>query len=110
MQAAEAGAELARRMEQVGNFNKLQRPREQGFYADAALGLARAEQAQRATRERLTGCWACGASRRQFKLPERLPDLPTAPLDLPDIERTGHGAARRAGRPLAAEQTARNLG
>jgi outer membrane protein TolC len=44
-QAAEASAELARRMEQVGNFNKLQRAREQSFYADAALGLARAEQA-----------------------------------------------------------------
>jgi outer membrane protein TolC len=36
-QAAEASAELARRMEQVGNFNKLQRAREQSFYADAAL-------------------------------------------------------------------------
>ena len=60
MLAAEASAELARRMEQVGNFNKLQRAREQDFYADAALNLARAEQAQRATRERLTrllGLW-----------------------------------------------------
>ena len=36
-QAADASAELARRMEQVGNFNKLQRAREQVFYADAAL-------------------------------------------------------------------------
>ena len=53
-QAADASAELARRMEQVGNFNKLQRAREQGFYADAALNLAQAEQAQRSTRERLT--------------------------------------------------------
>jgi outer membrane protein TolC len=36
-QAAEAGAELARRMAQVGNFNKLQHAREQVFYAGAAL-------------------------------------------------------------------------
>jgi hypothetical protein len=47
MQAAEAGAELARRMAQAGNFNKLQQAREQAFYADAALNLARAEQQQR---------------------------------------------------------------
>ena len=44
MQAAEASAELARRMEQVGNFNKLQRAREQSFHAEAALNVARAEQ------------------------------------------------------------------
>ena len=42
MQAAEASAELARRMAQIGNFSKLQQAREQGFYADAALNLARA--------------------------------------------------------------------
>ncbi|MFZ5542752.1 MAG: TolC family protein, partial [Pseudomonadota bacterium] len=44
--AAEASAELARRMEQTGNWNKLMRAREQGFYADAALNVARAEQAR----------------------------------------------------------------
>jgi len=54
MQAAEASAELARRMAQVGNFSKLQQAREQAFYADAALNLARAQQRQHATRERLT--------------------------------------------------------
>ena len=40
-------------MAAAGNFNKLQRAREQSFYANAALQLARAEQAQRSTRERL---------------------------------------------------------
>ena len=52
-QAAEAGAELARRMAQVGNFSKLRQAREQAFYADAALNLARAEQAATSSRERL---------------------------------------------------------
>ena len=59
-QAAPASSELARRMEQVGNFTRLQRAREQSFHADAMLGLARAEQTQRVTRERLTrllGVW-----------------------------------------------------
>ena len=111
MQAAEAGAELARRMTQVGNFNKLQQAREQGFYADAALNLARAEQQQRATRERLTRLLGLWGAQTGFKLPERLPDLPSQPRDLPEIERTAltqrlDVAAARSG----AEATARNLG
>jgi outer membrane protein TolC len=109
-EAAEASAELARRMQQAGNFNALMRLREQGFYADAALGLARAEQAQRASRERLTRLLGLWGEQLNFKLPERLPDLPDAPRDQPDIERQAMAqrldvqAAR-----LAAEQTAKNL-
>jgi len=111
MQAAEAGAELARRMAQVGNFNKLQQAREQGFYADAALNLARAEQQQRATRERLTRLMGLWGAQTTFKLPERLPDLPAQPRDLPEVERTAMAqrldvAAARSG----AEATAQNLG
>jgi outer membrane protein TolC len=111
MQAADASAELARRMEQVGNFNKLQRAREQGFYADAALNLARAEQAQRSTRERLTrllGVWGVQA---QFALPERLPDLPKSAMDLPDLEQVAlEQRLDVRGAKLVAEQTAKNLG
>jgi len=111
MQAAEASAELARRMAQVGNFNKLQQAREQGFYADAALNLARAEQQQRATRERLTRLLGLWGAQTAFKLPERLPDLPRQARDLPDVERTALAqrldvAAARSG----VEATARNLG
>ena len=111
MQAAEAGAELARRMAQVGNFNKLQQAREQSFYADAALTLAQAMQAQRATRERLTRLLGLWGEQAGFTLPERLPDLPPAPIDQPDIERSA--MAQRLdvqGATLAAEQTAKNLG
>lgn len=110
-QAADASAELARRMEQVGNFNKLQRAREQGFYADATLKLAQAQQAQRSTRERLTRLLGLWGPQTQFALPERLPDLPKSPMELPDIEQTA--MAQRLdvqGAKLAAEQTARNLG
>jgi outer membrane protein TolC len=111
MQAAQAGAELARRMAAVGNFNKLQQAREQGFYADAALNLARAEQLQRAARERLTRLLGLWGAQTAFKLSERLPDLPAQARDLPDIERTALAgrldvAAARAG----VEATARNLG
>ena len=86
--AAEAGAELARRQAQVGNWNKLQQAREQSFYADAALNLARAEQARSAAREHLTRLLGLWGEQTQFRLPERLPDLPKAPNDLPDIEQT----------------------
>jgi len=110
-QAAEASAELARRMQLVGNFNKLQRAREQAFYADAALNLARAEQAKRATRERLTRLLGVWGAQISFTLPQRLPDLPATVADMPDIERTA--LAQRLdvqGARLAAEQTAKNLG
>ena len=111
MQAAEASAELARRMAAVGNFNKLQQAREQGFYADAALNLARAQRAQGSSRERLTRLMGLWGAQTQFTLPERLPDLPREPNDQPDIERTA--MAQRLdvqGARLAAEQTAKNLG
>ena len=111
MEAAEAGAELARRMAAAGNWSKLRQAREQGFYADAALNLARAEQQQRAARERLTRLLGVWGTQTAFKLPERLPDLPTQPRDLPDIERTA--LAQRLDVTAArngAEATARNLG
>ncbi|MEQ1685747.1 MAG: TolC family protein [Burkholderiaceae bacterium] len=110
-QVADASSELARRMEQVGNFNKLQRAREQGFSADAALNLARAEQAQRSSRERLIRLLGAWGEQTQFKLPERLPDLPKEALELPDIERVA--LAQRLdvqGVRLDVAQTAKNLG
>jgi outer membrane protein TolC len=112
MDAAEAGAELARRMAAVGNFSKLQQAREQAFQAEAVLGLARAQQVQRAAREALVrrlGLW--GAQAAALQLPERLPDLPAAPRELPDVERIA--IAQRLdvqGAKLAAEATARDLG
>ena len=110
-QAADASAELARRMAQVGNFTRLQRAREQSFQADALLNLARAEQARIASRERLTRLLGLWGPQTSFRLPERLPDLPAAPEDAPDIERTGLATRLdvQAAR-LGAEQTARNLG
>jgi len=109
--AAEASAELARRMQQVGNFSALQRAREQAFYADAALGVARAEQGALAARERLTrllGLW--GPQAAVFTLPGRLPDLPRQARELPDAERIAIAqrldlrAARLAAQQFAAQQ------
>lgn len=109
--AAEAGAELARRQAQAGNWNKLQQAREQSFYADAALNLARADQARGAARERLTRLMGLWGTQTQFRLPERLPDLPKTPNDLPDIEQTAMKQRMdvQAAR-LGTEQLAKNLG
>jgi outer membrane protein TolC len=111
MQAAEASAELARRMAQVGNFNKLQQAREQSFYADAALNQAKAQQAQLSARERLTRLLGLWGTQAAYRLPERLPDLPGSPKDLPDIERLALSQRLDVqGARLVTEQTARNLG
>ncbi len=110
-QAADASAELARRMAQVGNFNKLQHAREQRFYAEATMKLAQAQQAQHASRERLTRLLGLWGEQLAFTLPQRLPDLPSAPLDLPHVEQVA--MAQRLdvmGAKLAAEHTASNLG
>jgi outer membrane protein TolC len=84
--AADAGAELARRMAQTGNWSKLNQAREQGFYADAALNVARAEQAQTVAREQFTRLLGLWGAQIEFKLPERLPDLPKTADDLPNVE------------------------
>jgi len=81
-EAADTAAELARRMQAVGNFSKLQRAREQAFYADAVAQLARAQQQARASREALVRVLGLDdAQARALQLPERLPDLPAQPLD-----------------------------
>ena len=77
---AQASAELARRMQQVGNFTKLQRARQQSFYADSAAQLASAQHAATAAREELTRqLGLTDAQAAQLELPERLPDLPKEP-------------------------------
>ena len=111
MRAAEASAELARRMQQVGNFSTLQRAREQAFYADAALGVARAEQGERAAREKLTRLLGLWGTQTAFLLPERLPGLPAEARDLPDVERMAMTQRLDLqGARLAAQQRAAQAG
>ncbi len=87
--SADASAELARRMQAAGNFSKLQRAREQAFYADAVAQLARAQQAARAAREALVRTLGLDARQAaRLQLPERLPDLPAAALEESATART----------------------
>ena len=81
-ESAEAGAELAKRMQSVGNFNRITRAREQAFYADAATRLSTAQHQVTASREELVRLLGLDESQAQaLKLPERLPDLPKQALD-----------------------------
>jgi outer membrane protein TolC len=86
--AAEASAELARNMVKAGNWRKLDQAREQGFYADAALGVARAERTRITAYEELTRLMGLWGKQTQFMLPERLPDLPLTVDESNNIEQT----------------------
>ena len=108
---AEASAELARRMAGVGNWSRLQQAREQGFYADAALNFARAEQARVRSREALTRLLGLWGRATAFVLPERLADLPKAADERPDIEQRAMASRLDVmGAKRSAESLASNLG
>jgi outer membrane protein TolC len=80
--AAETASELARRMQAAGNFNRLQRAREQAFYADAVAQQARAQHAAVAARERLVRLLGLTPAQvARVRLPERLPELPATARD-----------------------------
>jgi outer membrane protein TolC len=86
--AAGAGRDLARRMADVGNFTKLAQMREELFFADATVQLARAQQSAVAERERLIRMLGFADVPPKLMLPARLPDLPAAPISLPAAEQT----------------------
>jgi outer membrane protein TolC len=85
-ESAEAGAELALRMQQAGNWNALERVREQSFYADAALDAAQAKRQQDISFEALVRLLALAAP--ELKLQQRLPDLPKTLGELRPLEQT----------------------
>ena len=81
LENAQASAELARRMQAVGNFNRLSRAREQAFYADAATRLAAAQHQATSSREVLVRWLGLDAAQAaMLQLPARLPDLPQQAL------------------------------
>ena len=91
-ESAEASAELARRMQATGNFNRISRAREQAFYADAATRLAAASHQSTAAREELVRLLGLDETQaEQLQLPQRLPDLPAQALA---PERVGQMATR----------------
>jgi outer membrane protein TolC len=87
-EAAEASAELAQRMQAVGNFSRLQRAREQAFLAEATAQLARALAASVAEREALVRLLGLDESEAErLRLPERLPELPKVARSADEVSR-----------------------
>ncbi len=84
--AAEASADLARRMAAAGNWPKLHQAREQVFYAETTAQLARVRQTKVAARERLSRAMGLWGDDLRFALPERLPDLPKVAREAGDLE------------------------
>jgi outer membrane protein TolC len=84
--AAEAGAELARRMRAAGNWNRLDEIREAGFYQDASLNLERARLARTVARQDLAQLLALEPGADDFRLADRLPALPSAAGDASDLD------------------------
>jgi len=134
VEAAEASAELGRRMVAAGNWPRLSQLREEAFMADTRTRLQRAELTATATRERLArligladvsggagGNANATPSAAQGQpaadadllphLPDRLPPLPAAALDLPGAEQSAldHRLDVQAAR-FDADVTARDLG
>jgi len=85
-EAFQLSSELTGRMAKAGNSSQLDLAREQAFQADAAAALARAQKNALSTRETLTRLMGLSGTHTDYRLPDRLPDLPGAPVDLPDVE------------------------
>jgi outer membrane protein TolC len=110
-ETAEVSNELAKRMLQAGNFNKLTQMREQAFYADATVQLGRAQHQGTVDREKLTRLLGLSGEQLDFRLPERLPDLPKEATVPQDAEQTA--MEKRLDVQMAkrsTEATARSLG
>ncbi|HEX4916289.1 MAG TPA: TolC family protein [Limnobacter sp.] len=110
-ESAQTSAELARRMQEVGNFTRLQRARQQSFYADAALNLAASRHKATATREALVRM--LGLAREQaakLTLPERLPDLPQSPRPAGEVAKQAQNRLDVRMARLGLESTAKAQG
>lgn len=84
--AAEASAELARRMVAAGNWNLLDQAREHSFYTDASQRLTQARLLETLAREKLLRLMGLSGEQPVFQLADRLPDLPQSIEALPDVE------------------------
>ncbi len=85
--AVEAGREIMESMRRVGNSSELETLRAQTLYADAVAHLTTVQVTAAIERERLVqtlGLWGMDAERVRF--PERLPDLPPAPVGADGLE------------------------
>jgi len=108
LDASEASAELARRVQRAGNAPQLMRMRHELFQAEVQTAVERARHAALADRERLVRLLGIERPEANFALAARLPDLPANVVDDPELEtkaladRLDVQAAKRDAESLAA--------
>ena len=93
--------------------HRLQRARQQSFYADAALNLAATRHKAAATREALVRMLGLTTEQAaQLKLPDRLPDLPETPKAPSEVAKQGENRldVRMAKQGFDASAKAQGLG
>lgn len=83
---AETADELTRRMVRAGNVSRLTQAQSQATLSDAAVALARGEQAAFAAREQLIRVLGVWGAQTNFTLATALSALPTSPADTTDLE------------------------
>ncbi|KKO44667.1 hypothetical protein WG68_14025 [Arsukibacterium ikkense] len=76
-----AGAELAKRMLQAGNFSKLEFLREQSLLTEVTLNLVKARQSAYSSQQALQRQLGLWQDSEQLILPDRLPEIPTQLTD-----------------------------
>jgi len=86
VEAAEASAELARRLHEAGNLSDLEWVREVDLYEAARVAWARAEAEHLETREELTRLMGLWGALVDWSLPASLPELPDEDPPLGTLE------------------------
>lgn len=86
VEAAEASADLARRLQEAGNTSDLQLVTELASYEEARIAWARAESERRAAREALASHLGLWDPSTEWTLPDGLPEVPREERDLGGLE------------------------
>jgi outer membrane protein TolC len=107
LEAAQASAELAQRMQKAGHWSALQQQREQLQLTEAQAQWERARHAAVAEREALIRLLGLADNAALLRLPDRLPDLPTAVVNATEAQSQ---ALRDRLDVQAAQQRLRQLG
>jgi outer membrane protein TolC len=84
--AADAASDVAKRLGETGAMSKLDQAREHAFYAEVSGQVATARLRQRRERERLTRALGLWGDETRFRLPNRLPALPSKPRSIAAVE------------------------
>jgi outer membrane protein TolC len=90
--SAEASSELAKKLGETGALPKLGQARQHAFYADVAGQLAVARLKERGEREKLNRALGLWGDDLRYRLPDKLPTLPSKPRTAEMVETEAVGS------------------